>query len=335
MKKRSIFLLITFIFTAIVVSFISFKEEKEKTNVVVVVKELNSQYFQIIKAGVEKGFEDLGLGGSVIAPINGTVEEQVEMLENVLKEKPDILIVSPISPDPIIPVLDRFADQNIPVLLLDTDDPWENKTAYIGTDNYDLGRKAGMLLASELQPGDKVAMIGGDNPVISGRRMNGAKISLEAVGIHIASEKTSISELSNDPIQIKEAIEEILQDHPDLAGVIAVNDISAIHVLETLKEDGLNIPVIGADGIVDMLELIEKGTLQGTVVQNPYDMGYLSVLTALKVTNGDTFEMHVDSGVDLIVKENARRRLEFLKKLLSDLGPLFRQSDLHHQVITS
>jgi ribose transport system substrate-binding protein len=314
LKKRSILFLITFIFTAIIVGFISFIEEKPK--VVIVLKELNSQYFKIVKAGAEKGFQDFGLEGSIFAPINGTVEEQAEMLKNVLKEKPDVLIISPISPDPIIPVLDQFANQNIPVLLLDTDDTWKNKTAYIGTDNYDLGRKAGMLLASELQPGDKVAMIGGENPVISGRRMNGAKSSLEAVGVKIATEKTSISELSNDPILINEVMEEILQNHPDLKGVIAVNDTIAIHVLETLKEYDLNIPVIGADGIIDMLELIEEGMLPGTVVQNPYDMGYLSVVTALKVTDGEMVEKHVDSGVDLIIKGNATQRLDFIRKLL-------------------
>ncbi|MGM0875245.1 MAG: substrate-binding domain-containing protein [Bacillota bacterium] len=74
---------------------------------------------------------NFGLDGSVIAPISGTVEGQAEMLEIVLKENPDVLIISPTYPTPIIPILDRFVEQNIPVLLLDTDDPWENKTAYM------------------------------------------------------------------------------------------------------------------------------------------------------------------------------------------------------------
>jgi ribose transport system substrate-binding protein len=202
LKKRSILFLVIFVFTAILIGILSFPEEKPK--VVVVLKDFNSQYWEIVKAGAEKGFRDFGLDGSVIAPISGTVEEQAKMLENVLKEDPDVLLISPTYPTPIIPILDRFVEQNIPVLLLDTDYPWENKTTYIGSDNVDLGRKAGALLGSELQPGDTVAMIGGENPVISGRRMKGARISLEEVGIKIVTEKTNLSELSNDPIPIKD-----------------------------------------------------------------------------------------------------------------------------------
>jgi ribose transport system substrate-binding protein len=314
LKKRAIFFLVIFIFTAILIRFVSFVGEKPK--VVVVLKDLNSQYFEIVKAGAENGFRDFSLDGNVIAPISGTVEEQAKMLENVLKENPDVLIISPTYSTPIIPILDRFVEQNIPVLLLDTDDPWKSKTAYIGTDNFELGRKAGILLATELQPGDKVAMIGGENPVISGRRIKGAKISLETVGIKIATVKTDLSELSNDPIPIKEATEEILRDHPDVKGIMAVNDTIAVHVLKTLKEHDLIIPVTGADGIIEMVESIEEGTLPSSVVQNPYDMGYLSVETALKVTNGETVEKHIDSGVDFIFKQNATQRLDFTRDLL-------------------
>jgi ribose transport system substrate-binding protein len=65
-----------------------------------------------------------------------------------------------------------------------------------------------------------------------------------------------------------------------------------------------------------MLELIEEGRIPGTVAQNPYDMGYLSVENALKVTEGERVEKNIDSGVDIIIKENAEGRLEFLNKLL-------------------
>ncbi|GAA3333726.1 hypothetical protein GCM10020331_098910 [Ectobacillus funiculus] len=70
-------------------------------------KDFNSEYWEITKAGVEKGFRDFEVDGKVIAPKDGTVESQRDMLENVLKEKPDVLIVSPTSPDRIIPVLEK------------------------------------------------------------------------------------------------------------------------------------------------------------------------------------------------------------------------------------
>ncbi|MCM3653354.1 sugar ABC transporter substrate-binding protein [Metabacillus litoralis] len=193
-------------------------------------------------------------------------------------------------------------------MLLDTDYPWKNKTSYIGTNNLELGRKAGALLASKLQPGDKVAIIAG-----GGDRVKGAKISLEAAGINITVEKLG---LENEAKPVKEAMETILWDYPDLKGVFATTDIMAVNAFKVIEEHELKMPVIGADGIIEMIELIENEELPGTVAQNPFDMGYLSIEAAMKVINGEKVDINIDSGVDFIIKGNSKQRLDFLGNLL-------------------
>ncbi|MBO1515407.1 sugar ABC transporter substrate-binding protein [Metabacillus bambusae] len=314
LKKSKLLLLIVFVFSAIIIGFITKSFADEKPKVVVVLKDLNSQYWEIVNAGVNKGFQDFGMDGKVLAPRVGTVEEQNEILEQVLKEKPDVLVVSPIIPSETIPILEKFVKINIPVLLLDTDDPWAQKTTYVGTNNFELGEKAGSLLASHLQPGDEVALIGGDlTSPVSGDRMMGAKRTLEDAGIIVAGQ---VTELSNDSEPIRNAMTTILKNHPNIKGVMASNDVMALEVIDVIKEHGINMPVTGADGITEMLELIEEGTIPGTVAQNPYDMGYLSIENALKVSEGEKVEKNIDSGVDIIIKGNAEGRLEFLNKLL-------------------
>jgi len=316
LKRRKLFLLTFFIVSVILVGF-SFKYfVDEKPKVVFVLRTLDNQYWEIIRAGIEQGCKDFGIDGKVMAPRNGTATEQMKMLKNVLEEHPDILVVSPaISPD-IIPNLEEFVKRNIPVLLIDADEPWKNKTAYIGTNNLELGRKAGILMASMLQPGDKVALIGRESSV-EREQIKGAKGSLEAAGINIAPEtlKLSIDDKEHDQ-KVKKVIETILQQHPDLKGVITSTDYLAIPVVKVLQEQGLTIPVTGADGIIKMLELVEKGTLISTVAQNPYDMGYLSVEAALKVTKGEKIKRNIDSGVDIITEDNVKQKLDFLKKVL-------------------
>jgi ribose transport system substrate-binding protein len=313
-KKSKLLLLIVFVFSAIIIGFITKSFADEKPKVVVVFKDLNSQYWEILNAGVIKGFQDFGIDGKVLAPRVGTIEEQNAILEQVLKEKPDVLVVSPIVPSEAIPILEKFVEINIPVLLLDTDDPWANKTSYIGTNNFELGEKAGSLIASHLQPGDEVALIGGDlSSPVSGDRMRGAKQSLEDAGIIVAAQ---ITELSNDSKPVRNAMTTILKNHHDIKGVMASNDEIALKALDVINERGMNIPVTGADGTTEMLELIKDGKLPGTVAQNPYDMGYLSVENALKVAEGEKVEKNIDSGVDIIIKENAEGRLKFLNKLL-------------------
>ncbi|OIJ11547.1 hypothetical protein BKP37_15545 [Anaerobacillus alkalilacustris] len=312
-NRLKVLIVVISVFT-IVIGLIYNPFAGEKPKVVVVLKGSSEQYWQIVKAGAEKGFLDFGIEGKVIAPRDETeVDLQINLLKAVLNDQPDLLIVSPISAE-IIPILDEFNENDIPVLLLDTDYPWENKIAYIGTNNFELGKMGGTFLATQLHPSNEVALIAGDlNHPISGERIKGAKAGLEAAGIKIATEKIN---LPNEAEPVKEVMETILQDHPYIKGVYAITDIMALGAFEAIEEASLNMPVIGADGVIEMIKLIENGILPGTVAQNPYDMGYLSVETAIKVLQGEVVESTIDSGVDIIIKGNALQRLSFQKELM-------------------
>jgi ribose transport system substrate-binding protein len=314
---KKIFIILPFIIalSAIFYFFITKKLDDEKPKVVVVLKDLDTQYWEIVKAGAEKGFQDFGIEGKVIAPsYKSEQEDQENMLSNILKEKPDVLVVSPLETSKNMSILEKFVDNKIPVLLLDTDVPLRNKSSYIGTDNYELGRKAGALLASELQPGDEVALIAGNlTSSISGERIRGAKSSLEDAGIKIVTEKV---DLANEPKPVKKALREILQNHSTIKGVFATTDIMALSAIEELEEQGYKMPVMGVDGIIEMVELVEEGKLTGTVAQNPYDMGYLSAQAAMKLAKGKKVDTNIDSGVDIIIKGNGNERIAFLKKVL-------------------
>ncbi|PAF11501.1 sugar ABC transporter substrate-binding protein, partial [Shouchella clausii] len=67
----------------------------------------------------------------------------------------------------------------------------------------------------------------------------------------------------------------ILEKHPKIKGIMATNDELALIAFQVIEKHDLKMPIIGADGINEMIKLIEEGDLLGTVAQNPYDMGYL------------------------------------------------------------
>jgi ribose transport system substrate-binding protein len=311
LKKGKVMLVMGAVISVMVLGFISISFADKKPTVVVVLKAADSEYWKIMKAGIEKGFKDFGIDGKVMVPSEATPQEQVELLKKTYKEKPDIIITAPYSSS-VGPTLETLTD--IPILLIDTDLTIKNKTAYIGTDNNELGKKAGAFLASQLQPRDKVAIIGGDLsfPVFRDR-VEGATNSLQNAGIEIAYTKTGIAD---DPKAVQKAISMVLREQPDIKGVVTTHDTMALPVIKELEKQGLSIPVIGPDGLTEMLEFIAEETIPGTMAQNPYDMGYLSVETAMKVINGENVEKFVDSGVDIIIKENAQNRLNFYEKLV-------------------
>src|SRR6476620_5540343 len=189
-KRKLFFLTLLSIFVVLSSIYIYKLFIEEKPKVVVVLRILDFQYWEVIKAGAEKGFEDLGIDGKVVATKNGTIEEQMDLLKDILEEEPDVLVVSPINSE-INPILDEFSKRHIPILLMNAEDTWEKRTAYIGTNNLDLGSKAGILLAAQLQPGDQVALLGRQT-TIEAKRIEGAKMSLDTVGIKVVTEKVDL-----------------------------------------------------------------------------------------------------------------------------------------------
>lgn len=147
----------------------------EKPTVAVVLKDSKTEYWKIMISGIEKGFASFGAKGKIYAPEQNN-GDQLSILKRVLKEKPDALILSPQDPAASIPILKEFKKKHIPVLLVDTGIKWSGQTSFIGTDNPSLGEKAGELLSSMMQPGDKVALFGViSKDTVSEDRIQGAK----------------------------------------------------------------------------------------------------------------------------------------------------------------
>ncbi|MGM0878588.1 MAG: sugar ABC transporter substrate-binding protein [Bacillota bacterium] len=312
MKNRKISLLVVFVFlTTLLSSAVWFFKEENKPKVIVVIRRIDSEYWKIFESGAKKAFQDFNISGQVIAPESQyPISNQPNLLKKVLKENPDALIVAPTVPKVVYPVLMEYKKRNIPVFITNTSVDWKY-TAYIGTDNTTLGKTAGMLLGSMLQPGDQVAIIHGRvNDGISITRKNSAKKALEAIGVEIVAEEVGYDRLKK-PIPV---IGNILQTYPNLKGVVGTTDRLALEALQDIEEKQLKIPVIGADGIASMVETVKAGKITATIAQNPYDAGYLSVAQAHKKLKGENIDLRIHSGIDIITEYNAKEKLDFLQK---------------------
>ncbi|MCM3652482.1 sugar ABC transporter substrate-binding protein [Metabacillus litoralis] len=316
LKKRWIISLVfTFFLMTLISSAVYFIKEYNKPKIIVVTQRLDFEYWELFESGAKRAFRDLNIDGEVLAPASlYPATNQPNLLKKVLKKNPDALIVAPTDPSIAIPVLMEYKKQNIPVLLATRDMEWKYKTAYIGTDDIRLGKMAGMLLGTMLQPGDQVAFILGrlEDPVMIDRK-NGAKKVLEDIGIEIITEQVGYDHFG-DP---KPVMENILQTYPNLKGVLAFSDRIAIEALKTIDEKGMKIPVTGVDGITEMVESIETEKVDVTIAQNPFDVGYLSVQQAQKAIKGENIEKRTDIGIDIITMDNAKKRLDFLQEVLN------------------
>ena len=60
----------------------------------------------------------------------------------------------------------------------------------------------------------------------------------------------------------------------------------------------------GIDSSVEQIQLLEEGVYEALAIQKPFNMGYLGVETAVKLLEGEQVETYINSGSELVTKEN-------------------------------
>lgn len=88
-------------------------------------------------------------------------ERQAEDIRHFISERVDLLIVAPNEAEPITPVVEDAYDRGIPVIVVDRRILSDKYTAYVGADNYEIGKAVGRYVANMLRGKGTVVEIAG------------------------------------------------------------------------------------------------------------------------------------------------------------------------------
>jgi ribose transport system substrate-binding protein len=311
MKKIFVHLLIIILIQL----FIGCNKSKEvgnnKPTVAFVMKTLNNPYFIDMQRGAEDAAKKLGINIIVQAAEREVdVEKQMQIIENLIQRKVSAICITPSGSKEIVPAIVKANEAGIPVIIVDT--RVDQKTlseshgkilTFIGSDNIDGGRIAGKYIIEQLKGNGNVAVLEG----IPGHETGDARLKgfYEAVknnkGIKIVAAQTANWERD----QGYNVFQNILQAHPEVNAVFACNDMMALGAVEAISTAGNQnkIIVVGFDAIKDSREAILKGTMHGSVAQNPEEMGKLSVEYAYKVIKGENIPVEIPVRIELITNE--------------------------------
>lgn len=235
---------------------------------------------------------------------SGTDDEGViAIIENMITQNVKAIAVTPTSPN-VQAALDEAVAAGIKVVLIDNDIPgWSGKSSLVATDNLAGGKLAGTWLAEKVPAGSKIALLQGrlGNPSLDDR-IKGFK---ETFG----SKATVVAEPATDCDQTKglNAAQDILTAHPDVVAIYGACGPPIIGALEAIKAAGKKpgeIVVVGFDAAPDELTAIQAGDQAGSVAQFPAKMGSLGIETAVAAARGETVQPVVDTGTEMVTKEN-------------------------------
>ena len=284
---------------------------KEDVTIALVTKAMDSEFWLMVAEGAKAGAAARpGVRLTIVAPdreIN--VDQQVSMLEDQVRRGVKALVVSPAGSAQVMSALELAASRGIPVVLVDTDAPFAKKVSYIGTDNRRGGQLAARCLVDRLGGKGEVALISGvpGNESQDARAQGFIDAVAQVPGLKLVAQQPANSERSLGLT----VMENILTAHPDVKGVFATNDQMALGAMEALDARGLRgkVAIVGFDATKEAVQATVDGKLAGSVAQNPRAMGEKGVEAALAALDGRPVEKRIDTGTELVTKENAEKYL--------------------------
>ncbi|MGP4115235.1 ABC transporter substrate-binding protein [Streptomyces sp. 4N509B] len=273
--------------------------------IAIVSKGFQHQFWQAVKQGAEEEAEARGARITFVGPATeADVEEQMNMLTNELAKSPDAIGFAALDSQAAEPLLQQARSQEIPVIAFDSGVDSDVPLTTVATDNRAAAALAAEHLAEAVGGEGKVALVVHDQTSLSGKdRRDGFMdwMAENAPGITVLEPQYG----GGDQLESANITKSIIQANPDLAGIYAANEGSAIGVINGVRESGRDgIAIAGFDSGQAQIDAITSGEMVGAVTQDPVDMGRQLVDAALKAIDGEQLPERIDTAFYWYTSEN-------------------------------
>jgi signal transduction histidine kinase/DNA-binding response OmpR family regulator len=296
------------IFTLISLSFVSCSTEKKKTSFNIGVSQCSDDAWRRTMN------EDIQREASFYAGLNVTIktaydsnQRQIRDIESFIADRVDLIIVSPNEAVPLTPVIEKAMGEGIPVILVDRKISSGNYTAFVGADNYQIGKEVGVYAAN---------LLNGRGRIVEIRGLEGSTPEKERHEgfLSVIKSYQEIQIIADDfgnwlRKDAKERMHGILKQNPQIDLVFAHNDEMAIGAYEALKvHNDIKFPVmLGIDALSTPdggIQQVINGVLDATFIYPTG--GEKAIQTAYNILNNKIFEKENILYTAVVDKTNAR-----------------------------
>jgi len=290
------------------------KPDKKSYEIAVIPKGTSHEFWKSIHAGAVKAERELAQQGVKVQVIwKGPLREddrdqEISVVENFTVRHVDGIVLAPLDSQALVAPVENAVRANIPVVIIDSALNSDKPISYVATDNY----KGGQIGAEHLGK-----ILHGQGKVILLRYQVGSASTeaREAGFLNVLTNQfPKIELLSSDQYSgptrdsAYQAAQNLLNRFGrDLDGMFAPCEPVTIGVMLALKDAGRaggKVKLVGFDAGSQSVEGLKSGDVQGLVVQHPMNMGYLGVKTMVDHLKGQTVPKIIDTGVQLVTREN-------------------------------
>jgi len=282
---------------------------QSKLRIAVIPKGTTHVFWKSVEAGARKASEELNIEMVWKGPVKENDRaQQISIVEQFINEGISGIVLAPLDNAALVRPVASARQKKIPVVIYDSGlngDPGKDYVSYIATNNKKGGSIGGEHLA---------ALLGSKGNIVLLRYMVGSASTvereagfLEAIGAHKGLVLTVDNRYAGATAsEAKVASMNLVDKLKEADGIFCPNESSTFGMLLTLRQVNLagKVKFVGFDTSPPLIEALRAGEIDALVAQDPTRMGYESVKTLVKHIKGEPTQPVIDTGVQLITREN-------------------------------
>jgi len=202
--------------------------------------------------------------------------------------------------------LSEINKAGIPIVLIEHGLSDRSPWPFVGTNNFDLGKKIGELAGrNNDQPLQMAVVYSEKSPgILSEKELveMGIRSALGERGIELLT--VMVTDLN--PLDAENLTYQILRNEPDINTIVFTDTNDTLAATQVLIDMNLvgSVRIIGFGTDEPILDNIGKGIITGTIAVFPVEIGYNAVKVLKSLSDEGQSESYVDTGVEIITKEN-------------------------------
>jgi ribose transport system substrate-binding protein len=220
------------------------------------------------------------------------VARQQNQIKDFIVQKAAAIVLTPCDSKAIGSVIREANAAGIPVFTADIAclAPGVQVVCHVATDNYSGGKQAAQAMIEAVGNKGNIAIL--DHPVVESvmLRTKGFEEVLAVANQQPGAQLKVVAKIPGGGAkdQSFKATEDLIQAHPDLVGIFAINDPSALGAFAALEKAGKagQVKIIGFDGQLEGKQAIKAGQIYADPIQFPEKIGLEAMRSIVKHFEG-------------------------------------------------
>ena len=271
--------------------------------VAVFTKNQTNPFFAAERVGAERAAAAMGAHVIQYVPTKpDSIPEQLSEIDDVIVKKPSAVVFVPVDYKAMVPGVQRLNAAGIPVVNVTDRGAGGDFVAFVGANDYDIAKLTAQRLMQAIGGKGKVIILEGVRGTLTAQdRLRGFKDAIaENPGVTLVASQPA----NYQRLQGMQVMENLLQAHPDVAGVLAANDAMAIGALDALADSGHPAQVIGINATREAIDAIKAGKMLASGDYNGFLQGCIGTMIALRAARHESVPKNVALQVVVVDKSN-------------------------------